>query len=121
MKMTEFENPFTRNDIKKAVITLHRIRHMEINTINPYDLLTALEALDQQYPMAVEVTRKPGEKTALITCSSCRKQVIVTYELHREHYRDWYCKACGQRLCWPEDVFGNKLGLDTEEDVQNGD
>lgn len=101
-----YEDELTPEDIKKAVNTIHRINHMDIDGVNPYDLLTAIVALDRQYPMVVWVKHKEGEESALLTCPTCNIRVITNYEAHREHYKEWCCKQCGQRLIWRDDEKG---------------
>ena len=63
-------------------------------------------ALQRQNPTLVDVKHKKGEKSALITCPTCKRTTTVNYEIHKKYYKEWYCKRCGQRLALerPEEI-----------------
>lgn len=65
-----------------------------------YDL--AIESLNKQCPTKCKVEYVKGQKSAKVQCPICDRKLIVNYKHHKEYYREWYCKRCGQRLIWGE-------------------
>lgn len=90
---------FSENEIRNSVELLHFYKEQDkgISDINNA-ILTALEALDRQYPMSAYVRYKKQDTSALIECPVCEKKVVINYELYKEHYEEWHCKKCGQKL-----------------------
>lgn len=100
------DNLIAKEDIGRAVAAIQRIKHMDLDGINPHDLLTAIEALDRQYPQAAIMKHKPGEEAALIECNSCGWRLIANYELYKTEHPTWYCKQCGQLCAMPDEKDG---------------
>ena len=87
------------NKIKDAIDYLEPItKHPTLTGKYCEHLKTAIKALKRQHPIKAWCKHKDGEQSALITCPECENRVITNYEAHREYYKEWYCKNCGQHL-----------------------
>ena len=86
MNRNNFENPFTLDSLKKS-----------FDNADGTDTI-ALEALERQNPLLVDIKRANEHDSALITCPVCKLKTIINYELYKIGYKEWYCKQCGQRL-----------------------
>ena len=89
----------TPEEIELAIETLKAI---EMPDLNYYHILTAIEALELQFPTPVDYVHKENEKAALIICPTCDTRTIINWEAHKEFHSEWFCKKCGQRLTLAE-------------------